>query len=476
MNEDKLPAAMSDLDPDRLGRYGRLLDFYKGRQWPGREKYGEKRLTFNYAAVFIDKLTSYLMSGRNFTVESRSDTPQGIAAAEAAEKALEQVYDYNHMDQLDFETEIDCAILGDACYKVTWEEAENGEFNGSTGQKGRIRITAPDIRGISAWWTGDDINRIWKVSSQYSLSAEEARMIYNIKPWNKAVLVREIWTATDFELYLDEILVEKKPNPYGFIPFVIFANLREPKQFWGTSDLVNMIQPQQELNRALSQISHILELSGNPVAVLENVDESSDIAVRPGAVWNIPEDAKAYLLDLLKDGGLKMHIDYIEILYRVLHDIAETPRAAFGGSGRNLSGVAMQIELYPLIQKVQRKRTIRNQTYNQRNEMILSLIERFGNTSHSQIPPMTNKPRFDLNNLRLRTVWGQVLPADQAALIGNEKVLVDSGIHSRRRAMDELGVKDPEAEFKCWVEEERRIGEISTNNQGTMTNKQEVVS
>jgi|TARA_B100001971_G_C17775761_1_gene327193 hypothetical protein len=41
----------------------------------------------------------------------------------------------------------------------------------------------------------------------------------------------------------------------------------------------------------MSQLFRILELSGNPIAVLENVEESEDIAVRPGAVWNISEDA-----------------------------------------------------------------------------------------------------------------------------------------------------------------------------------------
>ncbi len=86
----------------------------------------------------------------------------------------------------------------------------------------------------------------------------------------------------------------------------------------------------------------------------------TDIAVKPGAVWNIPEDAKAYLLDLLQGGGLQLHINYIELLYRALHDLSEAPRAAFGGMDKNLSGVAMQIELYPLLQKVLRKRAIRS--------------------------------------------------------------------------------------------------------------------
>jgi hypothetical protein len=142
----------------------------------------------------------------------------------------------------------------------------------------------------------------------------------------------------------------------------------------------------------------------------------------------------------------------------VLHDIAETPRAAFGGTGKDLSGIAMQIELYPLIQKVQRKRTIRNSVYNRRNEMILSLISRFGGN--------TKMAGLDSAQLRLRTVWGQVLPSDQAKLIENEKTLVAGGIHSRRRAMDEVGVKDPETEFKHWMEEEQQILQIHASPPG----------
>jgi hypothetical protein len=111
------------------------------------------------------------------------------------------------------------------------------------------------------------------------------------------------------------------------------------------------MEPQRELNRAMSQISHILELSGNPVAVLENVEESTDIAVKPGAVWNIPEDAKAYLLDLLQGGGLDLHI-YIDLLYHT-HDISESPR--LWGRGTRPFQTAMQID-FILLQKVLRKR------------------------------------------------------------------------------------------------------------------------
>jgi hypothetical protein len=206
----------------------------------------------------------------------------------------------------------------------------------------------------------------------------------------------------------------------------------------------------------MSQLSRILELSGNPIAVLENVEESEDIAIAPGAVWNVPEDAKAYLLDLLQGGGVGLHIDYVNLLYRTLHDISESPRAAFGGTERDLSGVALEIELQPLLQKIQRKRLIRTAAYNRRNQLILRLLERYQDEN--------------FGDNRLRVVWAPVLPKDLAQLAASEQVLVQTGIHSRRRAMDEIGVQDPEQEFGRWLEERRSIlrmnKELNTRSTG----------
>ena len=431
MNET-IPMQLARLDLDRIRGYQELLDFYHGRQWEGRERPGERRLIFNYAKVFIDKITSYLMSGINFAVDAVEDSDEARARAQKAEAALYRVYEDNNLEQLDLDTEIDCAILGDACYKVIWDAAEK-----------KVRVTAPDAQGIYAWWLGDDTTQVWRVASKYTLSAEETELLYQVKPKSKAATVVELWTARDFELYLDNALMEKKPNPYGFIPFIIYPNLREPKKFWGISDLPQIMESQRELNRAMSQLSRILELSGNPIAVLENVEESEDIAIRPGAVWNIPEDAKAYLLDLLQGGGINLHINYIDLLYRVLHDISESPRSAFGGTERDLSGVALQIELHPLLQKVRRKRIIRTAVYNRRNEMVLRLLEKYQGES------------FGDNHLRV--VWGPVLPQDIARQVNNEQILVQTGVHSRRRAMDELGIRDPEYEFKRWLEERETI-------------------
>jgi hypothetical protein len=393
---------------------------------------------FNYAKAVIDKVASYLMSGVSFVVDAEDASEQGQERARRSEAALREVFEANNLAQLDFDSEIDASILGDGVYKVTWDADER-----------RVRVSAPDVQGIYAWWLGDDVSRVWRVASRYALSPEEASMLYGSRPSGKRAeaasrgrhAVVEVWTQSRFELWLDGALLESKANPYGFIPFVIYPNLREPKQFWGVSDIAAVRESVRELNRALSQLSMILELSGNPVAVLENVTESTDIAVQPGAVWELPERAKAYLLDLLQGGGVNLHVDYVNLIYRTLHDLGESPRTSFGDSGKGLSGVALNIELDPLLKKVQRKRLLREVAFKRRNELILRLLEQ--QTAVSYAP------------YRSRVVWGELLPVDRSRLVTDETRLVAAGIHSRRRAADELGVEDPESEFERWQAERR---------------------
>ena len=433
------PSHPEQMDLARIQNYRRMLDFYNGNQWQSRCSRSEKQLSFNYARAIIDKVTAYMMAGAHCKADAADDSEQAKEKALNADKALQQVYIDNNLEQLDFDTETDCAILGDACYKVTWD----------TQQK-RVRVTAPDVSGIYVWWLGDDTTKIWRIASCYSLSTDESTLLYGIKPAGKTAKVAELWTDNLFELWLDGNLIEKKANPYGFIPFVVFPNLREPKKFWGKSDIVQLAESQCELNRAMSQLSRILELSGNPIAVLENVEQSEDIAVSPGAVWNIPEEAKAYLLDLLQGGGVNLHIEYINLLYRTLHDLGESPRATFGSTSGNLSGVALEIEMQPLLQKVWRKRLIRNSAYCRRNSLILKLVSKFSGQ--------------DFGDYNLRMVWSPVLPRDMTGLVSNEQILVQNGIHSRRTAMSQIGITSPESEFADWLEERDAILKMNSEH------------
>lgn len=440
--DTSIPQLIARMNVPRMASYRDNLAFYKGEQWQGTARRRERRLTFNYAKTIVEKVTSYLLSEMGFAVDPLANDPETNDNARRLEEALYAVHDYNHLDLLDFDTELDTAILGDGCFKVTWDLRER-----------KVRVTSPDVQGLYVWWAGDDLGRVWRVATRYELTKEEMFELYGVKVNKARASVIEAWTQTSFDLWLDGNLHERKTNPYGFIPFVIFPNLRVPKQFWGISDLPPLMEPSRELNRALSQLSMILELSGNPIAVLENVDSADDITVAPGAVWELPEKAKAYLLDLLAGGGVQLHVDYLQALYRTLHDLGETPRSAFGDNARNLSGVALEVDIQPLLQKVKRKRLIRGVAYKQRCEMILRLLALFD--------PERLGAEWDPWRYRIRPVWGTIVPRDRSRMVTDERLLIGSGIHSRRRAADNLGVENPEAEFERWLEEERAAAGIS---------------
>jgi hypothetical protein len=127
--------------------------------------------------------------------------------------------------------------------------------------------------------------------------------------------------------------------------------------------------------------------------------------------------------------------------------LSETPRTAFGDSGRALSGAALEVEVQPLVQKVHRKRRLWDGVFRERNARILDLLERFGGR--------------DLGGLRrTATLWPGVLPSDTDSAVRNAARLVAAGIHSRRTAVAALGGEDPEGELARVVEELRALAAL----------------
>ena len=91
------------------------------------------------------------------------------------------------------------------------------------------------------------------------------------------------------------------------------------------------------------------------------------------------------------------------------------------------------MEMHPLLQRVRRKRLIRSSVYRQRNEMVLGTLEQ--HTGVSYLP------------VRQRLVWGPLLLQDRSRVVREEQMLAEAGIHSRSRAMEELGEWDQEGEW-----------------------------
>jgi hypothetical protein len=392
------PRTLGQRDRARIAGYREFLDYFEGRRGTAPGSRRERLLNFNYARALVEKGTAYLVSEHRPSVTAAEDTPEGRRRAAEAERALLELWEANDLMRLDLDGELDTAVLGDGAYKVTWDEREQ-----------RVVVSAPDVQGLYAWSLGDDVRRLWRVASRYEVAPEQVEARAGRLPRGPggrapaSVQVTEVWTAERFELWVEEELVEARANTYGTIPFVIYPNLPRPKHVWGISDIEPLRESIVELNRALTQLSRIIELSGNPIAVLENVEESRDIAVQPGAVWELPEQARAYLLDLLQGGGVRLHVDYVDLVYRTLHDLAETPRIAFGDGGGDRSGVALRLELDPLLRKVGRKRMIRTAALRHRDALMLRVLAHHTGATFEGI-------RTDIS-------WAPVFPRDDTGLL-----------------------------------------------------------
>ena len=409
-------------DRERVARYGRAAAFVAGEQWTGRARRDETRLTINYARALIRKTASY-----TFPAPARFAIDGGDAGLAArAERALDALAARLDLDQLDLDLAIEAATLGDAAIKVTWNAA-----------RGEPAVAAVHPATLRVETLADDPRAVVRVEQRYDLSGEEARRLFGEAAAglraDERVAARELWSVERWRVEIAGQVVRDEANPYGWIPYLVLANDPEAHRFWGASDLDDLEDLCREINRRMSVLARVLELSGAPIAVLENVDGAEGIVVGPGATWELPEGAKAYLLDLLSGGGVGLHIDYLDRLQRALHDLSETPRTAFGDSGRVISGAALEVEIQPLVQRVRRRRRRWERFHRERNARLLDLLERFGGV--------------EIGGLRTtRTIWPPILPGDAGEQARTETLLVDHGLRSRRTAIANLGVADPEAE------------------------------
>ena len=343
-------------------------------------------------------------------------------------------------DRLDFALAMDSAVLGDGVMKVTWDPVAM-----------RPRLTAVDPATLLAWWSPDTPTEAYKFAQHYTLPGQAiaglgwaetgALMPDRLYP------VVEEWTGDRWIVTVAGQTARDEANPYGWLPYLVLPNNADGSEFWGESDLEDLMYVCRQLNKRMSVLSEILDYSGYPITVLENVDGSEGITLGPGAKWEMPEGSKAYLLDLLQGGGVDLHIKYIDELRTALHDLAETPRTAFGEAGRAIAGAALQVELQPLVQKVNRKRRGLESVHRRRNAMLLDLMERFG--------------AAPIGGLR-RTVslWPPILPSDHEADARVGVQLVNARVRSRRSVAADLGEEDPDGEIERIVEEAQRLAAL----------------
>jgi hypothetical protein len=442
----------------RLRRYRQYQDFYEGRHFE-RARNGRSNLVLNYARAVVDKGVAYLLGrGIGFSVVPRHESSaEDRRRAAEIEQALYDVAWDNDVEGVDLQVAQNASVLGDGVYKVLWEPAS-----------GRIRILSVDPRTFFGVWAGDDPATLRRVEAVYCLGAEDLALGgYGLSATDAEAIcgndgtaeVVERWTPSELEVTVARTTTRRGPNPYGFIPFVHVPNLPLANESWGQSDLVDVMPINREIDERVSDAADVIRFHADPPIVFRGVTEHADLAIGPGTVWDIPSDADVKLLEW---HGQPIAVgEHIDRLYRTLYEVAETPRTSFGDSGRALSGVALETELRPIVQRTLRKRAWWTRALRRRSELVLSLARQFGvgnrlGVGNSGAPAGL----AGLERHRIRVLWPPMLPQDDATEVQNQVRLVAAGLRSHRSAMDVLGTESPEEELARVQADRAALGRV----------------
>ncbi len=402
----------------RAARYAENRRYYAGEQTRGRRARGVRGLTVrNYTALFIDTATAHMGSPR---ISWGDDE-----LANAHEEHYAAVMAAHDGELFEYETETACAVDGDAAVKVTWDDQER-----------RVRLQRVDPATIWIEGRPDDPLATETVAQRYTLSIEDApvmfggQLVTSFGSRRKATIT-EGWRTDTWEVWLEDELMLSERNPYGFIPYIVFPNFRGPADRWGTSDGQRIREQQDTKNQTGSDTDNLARVSGNIVTV--SGADDGDLAVEPGAVWYLPEGARADVLDVMRGNLLEQRIAYEQHLEAELHALARIPKTALGEAGNAPSGLALQVQLGPLVRLVHRKRLTRSAALRSRARYIAALGTKFGG-----LPEIGD---------RLPTVlWDDPIPSDRSDDLSNAETEVRLG-RSVRAVLASIGVEDPDAEL-----------------------------
>jgi hypothetical protein len=422
-------------DAARLRRYRQYQEFYEGRHFE-RARNGRSTLVLNYARAIVDKGIAYLLGrGVGFDVmPGREANAQNRQRAAGAEQLLYDVGSDNDVEAIDLQVAQNASVLGDGVYKVLFDPLAE-----------RVRILSVDPRTFFATRAGDDASVLRCVEVVYCLGAEDLALgAYGLTAGEAEALcgsdgtaeVVERWTPSELEVVVSRTTTRREANPYGFIPFVHVPNLPLANEPWGQSDLVDVIPINREIDERVSDQADVIRFHADPPIIFRGVNDHADLPIGPGTVWDLPSDADVKLLEW---HGQSVAVgEHIERLYRTLYEVSETPRSAFGDSGRLLSGVALETELRPIVQRTLRKRAWWTRALRRRSALVLALARQFGPGGTAEV---------GLGGSRIRVLWPPMLPQDDETEVRNQVRLVSAGLRSHRSAMDALGTESPEEEL-----------------------------
>lgn len=258
----------------------------------------------------------------------------------------------------------------------------------------------------------------------------------------------ELITDEGIEEYINDELIDSRPNPIGEIPITHIPNIPVASSPWGLSDIQDIITLNREYNEKATDASDIINYHSAPVTVITGA-KASQLEKGPKKVWGgLPKDAQVFNLEL--GAGLEGPLAYLELLKRSMHELTGVPETALGQMQpiSNTSGVALSIQYQPLMNRWQLKTTQYGKGLQRVNTLIIKHLFVYmpEELTHdpTEDPPLKDGqlPALDPGNpVSYRSVvhWPEPLPLDVLVKLNEIQGMMALGLESKRGALRKLG-------------------------------------
>ena len=428
----------------RLNRYSLNWAMYLGHHWGYRREQGEMQISLNYYRAFLDYIARFTF-GNGVHFRSPKITEAIVP------NRLERVWEIdNDKQRVLFEMAQLGGITGDVFVKIAYEEA----WTDSIGRfhPGRVRILPLNSAFAFPEFHPHDRSRLLRFKQKYRFwgtSLEGTRQVFTYT---------EILTDDIIEEYVNDELIDSRPNPLGQIPVVHIPNIPVSGSPWGLSDAHDIITVNRAYNEISTDVADIVNYHAAPVTVIVGAKQGN---LEKGAkkVWGgLPKDAQVFNLEG-GASGLTGAMQYLQMLKMSMHELMNIPETALGQSQpiSNTSGVALSIQFQPLMNRWTQKTAQYGIGLQRINELvILNLAIKEPETM--MYNPDTDGPIKDGQVTQLDPQdpityvtyahFPPPLPLDKLVLLNELSQKMTMGLESKEGALRALGEEFPEEKLE----------------------------
>lgn len=427
----------------RLNRYAEYWAWYLGHHWGVRREFGDAQLTFNYIRAFSDYINNFCFS-------------RGIAFNSAREyehitpALLKRIWQGdNNMKTVLWEMGQQGGVSGDCFIKVAYEPAWTDDAG--TVHEGRVRILPLNSAYCFPTWHPHDRDRMLEFKLKYRFwgtNTEGTRSVYTYTELIRSDVIRE---------YVNDELIDERPNVLGEIPIVHIVNAPATGSPWGLSDVQDIISLNRQYNETATDIVDIVNYHAAPITVVIGA-KPSQLEKGANRVWSIGnKDVKVE--NLQSNVDLQYSIEVLQMLKTAMHEMTGVPESALGQSQpiSNTSGVALSIQFQPLMQKFELKKLQYGKGLKKINEMALRTLFTFepATTLYNPLTEGIKQPeQVDFADPSDPLVyvtdidWPSPLPVDKLIKLNEIQGMMAMNLESRRGALKELGEQFPDEKLR----------------------------